>query len=33
LVVPVLPAIGLPTSWTTVAVPRLTTPSSIEVTW
>ena len=33
LVVPVLPAIGLPTSLMTVAVPRCTTPSIIEVIW
>ena len=33
LVVPVLPAIGLPTSFTTVAVPAWTTPSIIEVIW
>src|SRR5947209_10547895 len=31
LVVPVLPAIGLPTSFTTIAVPPCTTPSIIEV--
>ena len=33
LVVPVLPAIGLPTSFSTVAVPPCTTPSIIEVIW
>jgi hypothetical protein len=33
LVVPVLPAIGLPTSYITVAVPACTTPSIIEVIW
>jgi hypothetical protein len=33
LVVPVLPAMGRPSSATTVAVPRWTTPSIIEVIW
>ena len=31
--VPVLPATGLPTTWTFLPVPRSTTPSIIEVIW